>query len=145
VRGDDADESLSDVFWQVARALRHTGRVTLEPFDITPGHSRALGVLMHHGEMRLSELSDHLRIAPRSTTEVVDALEERGLVERKADPSDRRATLVALTDAGTAAGTSIQAARRAEAERFFGGLSEPQRRTLLGILRTLRDDPSSSS
>ena len=50
--------------------------------------------------MRLSELSDRLHIAPRSATEVVDALEARGLVERRPDPSDRRATLVELTEHG---------------------------------------------
>ncbi len=138
MRAEESDESLSEAFWGVARALRHTGRVTLEPWDITPSHSRALGVLMHHGVMRLSELSDHLRIAPRSTTEVVDALEERGLVERRADPNDRRATLVALTDSGTSTGTAIQVARTAEAERFFGGLTASEQATLATILRKLR-------
>ena len=43
--------------------------------------------------MRLSELSDHLHIALRSANEVEDALESRGLVQRRPDPGDRRATL----------------------------------------------------
>jgi DNA-binding MarR family transcriptional regulator len=136
------ENSLSEAFWAVARALRHLNRSTLEPWNITPSHSRALGVLMHHGVMRLSELSDHLRIAPRSTTEVVDGLQEQGLVERQPDPNDRRATLVALTDKGRSTGTTIQAARDAEAERFFGGLSEPERETLSAILRKLRNPPT---
>ena len=50
--------------------------------------------------MRLSELSDRLQIAARSTTEVIDALEARGLVGRRPDPGDRRATLVELTEHG---------------------------------------------
>ena len=87
--------------------------------------------------MRLCELSDHLRIAPRSTTEVVDALEERGLVERRPDPNDRRATLVALTDHGVTVGEAIRAARQAEAERFFGGLSASDRDHLARILGQL--------
>ncbi|MEU0556288.1 MarR family transcriptional regulator [Dactylosporangium sp. NPDC049742] len=111
---------------------------TLEPIGITPGQSRAVAVLMRHGVMRLSELSDHLRIAPRSTTEVVDGLQERGLVERRPDPADRRATLVALTDAGQATAEAIRAARHAEAERFFAGLDAEDRETLGRILRTLR-------
>src|SRR5260370_37630709 len=89
---ENEDESLSEAFWGVARQLRRLTRETLEPWEITPGQSRALGVLMHHGVMRLRELSDHLHIAPRSTTEVVDGLQERGLVERRPDPNDRRAT-----------------------------------------------------
>ena len=134
----DDDESLSDLFWGVARRLRHLSRETLEPWQITPGQARALGVLMQHGVLRLSELSEHLRIVPRSTTEVVDGLQERDLVERRADPHDRRATLVALTAGGTRVGTAIAAARSAEAERFFGSLDAADRAEMTRILRTLR-------
>jgi DNA-binding MarR family transcriptional regulator len=132
------DEGVSEVFWAVARRLRRLSRETVEPWDITPGQSRALAVLGRHGVMRLSELSDHLRIAPRSTTEVVDGLQERALVERRPDPSDRRATLVALTPEGEKVGAAIQATRKAEAERFFGELDSADRAELIRILRTLR-------
>jgi DNA-binding MarR family transcriptional regulator len=135
---EDEGESLSEAFWGVARQLRHLSRETLQPWDITPGHSRALAVLIQHDTMRLSELSDHLHIAPRSTTEVVDGLEERGLVERKPDPNDRRATLVALTGQGRKVGEAIRSARTAEAERFFGDLSESDRAHLARILGKLR-------
>jgi DNA-binding MarR family transcriptional regulator len=110
----------------------------LEPWDITPSQSRALNVLIRHGTMRPSELSEHLRIAPRSTTEVVDGLQERGLVQRRPDPGDRRATLVALTEQGADLSKAIQAARDADAERFFGSLSEADRADLARILRLLR-------
>jgi DNA-binding MarR family transcriptional regulator len=138
VSGDD-EESLAELFWAVARRLRHQSRRTLEPWEINPGHARALAVLMRHGALRLSTLAEHLHIAPRSTTEVVDGLQERGLVERRPDPEDRRATLVALTDEGTRVGAAIRAARNAEAERFFGDLDEADRADLARILRTLRD------
>jgi DNA-binding MarR family transcriptional regulator len=138
----DEDESLSDAFWGVARRLRRLSRETLGPWEITPSQSRAVGVLMHHGRMRLSELSDQLRIAARSTTEVVDGLQDQGLVERQPDPHDRRATLVTLTDQGRTVGTAIRAARDAEVERFFGGLSETDRAELVRILRQLREGPT---
>jgi DNA-binding MarR family transcriptional regulator len=136
-RVDEQAPTLSEAFWSVARELRHLSRETLAPWDITPSHSRALGVLMRHGVMRLSELSDHLHIAARSTTEVVDGLEERGLVERRADPHDRRATLVAPTEDGIRVGKAIRSARDAEAEGFFAGLSETDRTQLARILRKL--------
>src|SRR5688500_10354637 len=72
---------LADLFWGVARQLRHGAKDTSEHWNVTPGQARALAVLTRHGLIRLSVLSEHLRIAPRSTTEVVDALEEAGLVE----------------------------------------------------------------
>ena len=133
------DETLSEAFRSVARQLRDTSQETLAPWDITPSHLRALRVLMYHGVMRLSELSDHLHIAARSATEVVDALETRGLVERRADPDDRRATLVELTEHGASVFDAIRALRGTEAERAFGRLSEADRVHLARILRKLRD------
>jgi DNA-binding MarR family transcriptional regulator len=135
----DGDETLSEAFWSVARQLRHTSQETLAPWDITPSHLRALRVLMRRGVMRLSELSDHLHIAARSTTEVVDALETRGLVERRPDPDDRRATLVVLTEHGTSVLDAIRTARGTETQRAFGRLSQADRAHLARILRKLRD------
>lgn len=135
---DPQDQALPELFWSVARSLRHSSRQTLAPWDLSPSHSRALGELLRHGAMRLSQLSDHLHIAPRSTTEVIDALQERGLVERQADPLDRRATLVMLTEHGKEIGDAIRSARMAEAEQIFGTLSETERKQLNRILRKLR-------
>jgi len=133
------DESLAEAFWSVARQLRETSQETLAPWDITPAHLRALRVLNRHGTMRLSELSDHLHIAPRSTTDVADALESRDLVRRRADPADRRATLVEMTERGAAILEAIRAARGTDAERVFGRLSPADRADLARILRKLRD------
>lgn len=138
-RDPGADESLSEAFWSVARRLRETSHEALAPWDITPSAFRALRVLGRHGAMRLSELSEHLRIAPRSVTEVVDTLESRGLAERRPDPADRRATLAELTERGAGVLDAIRAARGTEAERVFGRLSATDRAHLARILRKLRD------
>lgn len=131
------DDSLADAFWTVARRLRRGTRETLAPFDLSPSHTRALGVLMRHGSMRLSTLSDHLHIAARSATEVVDALEERGFVRRDADPTDRRATLVEATPHGWSVMKDVRAARLNEADRIFDRLSDADRRDLVRLLRKL--------
>jgi len=127
---------LGEAFWAVARQLREVSQETLAPWDISPSHLRALRVLRRHGVMRLSELSDRLHIAPRSTTEVIDALESRGLVQRRPDPGDRRATLVEVTGHGASV---LDAIRGTEAERVFGRLSQADRDHLARILRKLRD------
>jgi DNA-binding MarR family transcriptional regulator len=130
-------ETLSEQFWAAARALRGHTRETLTPWDISPSHARALAVLTRHGAIRLSDLADHLRIAARSATEVVDVLEKRGLVERRPDPDDRRATLVALSPGGMQVTAAIAAARSAEAGRYFDRLSSHDQRELSRILCTL--------
>jgi DNA-binding MarR family transcriptional regulator len=134
-----ADETLSEAFRSVARQLRDTSQDFLAPWDITPSQLRALRVLMRHGAMRLSELSGQLHIAARSTTEVVDALQARRLVERRPDPGDRRATLVEVTEHGASVLDAIRVARGTEAERAFDRLSRTDRAHLARILRKLRD------
>jgi DNA-binding MarR family transcriptional regulator len=133
------EENLLEAFWAVTRRLRVHTRVALEPWHVSPSQSRALGVLSRHGEMRLSALAEHLHIAPRSATEVIDDLEKRGLAVRRPDPSDRRATLVTLTPEGDATVQAINEARAAEGERLFAGLDPADRADLTRILRQLRD------
>ena len=132
------DETLADAFRSVSRQLRETSQETLAPWDINPSQFRALRMLNHHGAIRLSDLSGRLHIAPRSATEVVDALESRSLVERRPDPSDRRATLVEVTAHGTGVLGAIRAARGTEAERLFDRLTPADRDHLARILRQLQ-------
>ncbi|HWS38314.1 MAG TPA: MarR family transcriptional regulator [Actinoplanes sp.] len=133
------EDNLLEAFWAVSRKLREHTRITLEPWHVSPSQSRAVMVLSRHGEMRLSALAEHLRIAPRSATEVIDDLQNRGLVERRPDPSDRRATLVVLTDRGAGTARAIREARAAEGERLFAHLAPADRAELSRILNELRD------
>jgi DNA-binding MarR family transcriptional regulator len=137
---EPSQETLADVFWAVARHLRHRSRDVVEPFGVTPGQARALAVLARDGEVRPGTLAEQLRIAARSGTEVIDALEERGLVTRSPDPDDRRATLVRLTPAGQRVAAEVRAAQRADAQAFFGRLSPEDTTALIRILDTLRTD-----
>jgi len=137
--GPVADESLADALGAVARRLRDKSAETLAPWGITPAHLRALRVLARHGTMRLSELSERLQIAPRTGTEVVDALQAQDLVRRRADPADRRATLAEVTEHGAAILAEIRAARGPEASRVFGRLTPADRAELARILGKLRD------
>jgi DNA-binding MarR family transcriptional regulator len=134
----EPDDSLPEAFWAVARRLRQVTREALAPWDITPAQSRALGTLLRHGPLRLSELAEQLRIAPRSATEVIDALQAHALVERQPDPSDRRAVLVGLTAKGTEVAAAIRSSRDAGAAGFFARLEEHDRAELSRILGTLR-------
>src|SRR3954451_17369785 len=133
----DADEpSLDEQLMGVARALRRRWARGLGP-DLSPHDARALRVIGHHGPTRLGVVADHLRIAARSATDVVDRLESRGLVQRSPDPADRRAMTVSLTALGTSVLAEVDEARRVGAEEFFGALSDRERTSLATILGKL--------
>ena len=132
-------ESLGDAFGAVARRLRAASMTAFAAYDVTPSQVRAIRVLSAHGGVRSKELADHLKIAPRSATEVVDALEAKGLVQRSPDPDDRRAVVVTLTDRGRELSEEVRRARGVETERMFGRLTRADRDDLARILAQLQD------
>lgn len=121
----------------------------LTPFDLSPHQYRALAALvrstMHDGAaarehpdgMRLSEIAERLRIAPRSATEVIDLLETKLLVRREPDPADRRATRVNVTQQGQRLFGLIRSERLKQAEDFFAVLGEADRAELSRLLELL--------
>ncbi len=69
-----------------------------------------LGKVIDDGPMRMSDLADAVRTHPAALTRQVQALESEGYVERSADPTDGRASVVAVTSAGRLAHRRIEAA-----------------------------------
>lgn len=132
------EASLPQLVMRVARTLRRANALGLEPFGLSPHQGRALGVVARHGHdgaLRLSDLAEHLGIAPRSATEVVDALEERGLVQRSPSPTDRRAIVIDLTEAGAKLRDDIEQVRAERGDEFFAGLTASEQKALADLLR----------
>jgi DNA-binding MarR family transcriptional regulator len=77
------------------------------------GLTRARAELLWHlhrrGPVMQRELSQALRCTPRNVTDLVDTLEAVGLVARGPHPTDRRATMVSLTEQGRTAAARLQA------------------------------------
>jgi DNA-binding MarR family transcriptional regulator len=134
-------EDLGDAFGAVARRLRAASMASLSAWDVTPSQMRAIrNLTAHEGGVRSSELAHLLRIAPRSATEVIDALEAKDLVQRSPDPTDRRATLVSLTPRGIELTDEVRRARGLESEKLFERLSRTDRAHLARILRQLQSE-----
>ena len=136
---DDGTAALGDLLMRAARTLRRRFGAVLAPWDLSPHQARALRVVCTGDGVRLSELAEALRIAPRSATEVADGLQDRGLVERAADPRDRRAVVLTATAAGRQVQREVDDARAADAAELFGRLSPADRSALARILRSLTD------
>ena len=130
-------DTTGELLLGTARQLRRRFGAAMAGAGVTPAQGRALRIVCEHHSVRLSVLAEHLRIAPRSATEVVDALEEAGLVRRVADPDDRRATCVEPTDEGRERAAALDEVRREATEEFLAVLPARDRRTLDRILRQL--------
>lgn len=139
--GSLGDDGLEVLLGRAVRALRHTWTVLPDDLDLAPHQGRALRIIDTTGPLRLSALAERLRIAPRSATEVADALQDRGLIERRPDPADRRAVLLSVTSAGARAASRVAAARQAGADAYFGRLTDADRSDLARILQSLLAAP----
>jgi DNA-binding MarR family transcriptional regulator len=138
---ESSGDSTSDLLMTAARSMRRSFGEAMGAWDITPSQARALRIVGELGSVRLSALAERLRIAPRSATEVVDALEARSLVAREPDPADRRATSVVPTAKGARLRDALEEARRTATEQRLAVLGDADRAELDRILRLLVDQP----
>jgi DNA-binding MarR family transcriptional regulator len=136
---DDATGELGELLMRVARNQRRRWREALAPWDLSPHQARALRVVVERDGVRLSDLAESLHIAPRSATEVADGLQGRGLVERTADPADRRAVILRPTAEGRRIRAEVGRARAADNEELLSRLSADDRATLARLLGALLD------
>lgn len=82
----------------------------LRELGLTPGHLKALAVLDPDEPRPMRALADALSCDASMITMITDRLEERGLVERRAQPSDRRVKTLVLTPLGIATRQRLTAA-----------------------------------
>lgn len=120
-----------------ARAVRHAFGARLKAIGLSMSEASMLSYLDDHGSLTQRELADLLQITPASTGSVVDALERRGLVERRSDPSDRRVWRIVAT---AAASTLVADFRRVDDElrsELRRGLRRTDRQELARMLQVL--------
>jgi DNA-binding MarR family transcriptional regulator len=86
----------------------------------------------------MSSVANVLRCDRSAVTWITDRLEERGYVERLADPGDRRVKLLALTDEGRRVREEIMA-RLSQPPDALSRLSKGEQRTLRDLLRKTLD------
>jgi DNA-binding MarR family transcriptional regulator len=113
----------------------------LKPFDVTFARYEVLMLLFlsRRRSLPMRTIGSRLQVHQTSVTNAVDRLEAAGLVARAPHPTDRRATLVELTPAGTdvaeRATTALNAGVFADP-----GLSPSSVASLVAVLRRMRRD-----
>lgn len=109
----------------------------MQESGISYARMRLLGALHCRGPQIMSSISEGLGVTRRNVTALVDALEEEGLVRRRPHPTDRRATVIELTDRGAERMSGMYEEHRAAVAELFEELPEEDRRELIRLLGTL--------
>jgi MarR family transcriptional regulator, negative regulator of the multidrug operon emrRAB len=112
----------------------------LAPWGTSPGRFHLLMVLMHcpEGASNPAALAEWKGVSRATITGLLDGLEKDGLIQRQADPSDRRIIRVNLTDAGRAFLEKITPTYAQWLTDIVGPLSEEERRHLVTLLEKVR-------
>ena len=111
----------------------------LRPHGLTFARYEALVLLSfsRHGRLPMRVMGERLQLHPTSVTNIVDRLQADGLVRRVPHPTDRRATLVEITDSG---GAVLDDATGAVTDIGFGltGLTDDEETQLTALLGRVR-------
>jgi DNA-binding MarR family transcriptional regulator len=109
---------------------------------LTVGEMDVLDALRRRGPLPVGELRRRVRVSSGGATYLVTRLEERGLLERRGTPGDRRARVAALTAQGQALAAAAQPDYADAMRRALRGLGKKERRALLELLRPLDFAPA---
>ena len=102
--------------------------------DLSLTAAAALGSLDRRGPQRITTMAAAEGVSQPSMTQLIQRLEQRGLVERTSDPADGRVALVNLTDAGKAALTARRERNATRVAELLAGLPENDVRALASAL-----------
>ncbi|NML51565.1 MarR family transcriptional regulator [Streptomyces sp. R302] len=106
---------------------------------LTTARAGVLWALFHDGPMTQRVLATRLGVTPRNVTGLLDALQEDGLVARAAHPTDRRATLVSLTDEGRSVTSALRGGRDELAALLFADVPADRLDAFTAILGQVTD------
>jgi DNA-binding MarR family transcriptional regulator len=120
-------------------SLRHRARAAalLAPLGLHPGQEMLLLELARNGPMIQAELGEALGCEPPSVTLMARKLEATGHVRRGPAPSDKRASVVELTESGLALADQVKRLWSALAAETVAGLPPEKVAELPGLLNTL--------
>lgn len=138
----DINAQLVKMLSLVTKRLHHRALSQVAPLDLTPSQGRALREITDAAEpLRIADLASRLSIAPRSATDVVDALEQAGLAVRKPNPADRRTFLLAPTPKGEELCARFLAVSAEAGRALFSCLDHAEQRQLHALLAKLNAQP----
>jgi DNA-binding MarR family transcriptional regulator len=120
----------------VGRAKRTRVPDELQSFSLAPRHLTLLSYLLFDGPTSVNELATRLEVAPTTVSLMVGDLSRKGILERREDESDRRRTIVSITEEHRPA-IDAWLARGAHAwRRALDPLTPDQRRMFIETLES---------
>ena len=125
---------------RLAKLLKSEIGKTFAQFGLNPGEFDVLATLRRSGEpyqLSPTELYNSMMVSSGTMTNRIDGLEKRGLVKRMPDPSDRRGTIIQLTDKGFELIEQTVTAHVANEHRILAALEPSELEAFTVLMRKL--------
>lgn len=139
------NDSLAFLISDTARLMRRRFDERAREIGVTRAQWRALTTINHREGINQGGLAELIEVEPISLCRMIDRLEEAGLVERRRDPSDRRAWQLYLTDKARPLIAHFRGLADALVEHALHGLDEARQAQLadaLGVIRANLTTPA---
>ena len=133
-------ESILGRILRIARYHNHKSTETMKPFGIKNGEADVLSALLHAGPpytLNPKDITKQAYRTPGAITNVMDHLEEKGLIRRNADRENRRNVLVELTPEGLEMARESFLAQTDMDKRLLTMLSPEEKEQLRTLLKRI--------
>ncbi len=128
------DRNLGFLISDIHRLLTAAVDKEVGVLGLTRSQLRVVLHLMRDDGLSQVALADDLQLGKVTVGGLLDRLQEKGLIERRPHPTDRRAKLVYLTLADQEIYEAIVAAGRTILEQVLAGISKAEEKTLIKLL-----------
>ncbi len=130
------------IFFQLAKASQTAHRFwghKISGFNVTPAQAMILNFLSDEDEITSRHLGERTQLDSATLTGILDRLEAMELIERKANPDDRRAISICLTDRGKELSGKTRMAMEEANMEFFEGFSPEEEADIRSLLTRIRE------
>jgi len=130
-----------DLFVLLQEVMRHNHKLlhkNLEPYGLYKGQPKILGLLSHHKALSKKDIAERFKLAMPTVTKTIERLEKNGFVSTFQDSSDKRRTLVKLTDKGREVHDDLISFKKSYAEIIFDGISEEELLQMKSVLEKVK-------
>ncbi|RIV22758.1 MarR family transcriptional regulator [Alicyclobacillaceae bacterium I2511] len=140
---NDANDSPGFLLWQVTTIWQKRIREALEPFDLThPQFVLLYSCYWLHQEAKRDDvtqvqLAQHTKVDVNVTSQVLRALQKRGLINRRPHPTDTRANLITVTREGILLAMRADSAVEEADRTFFSVLDNADRHEMVRFMLEL--------
>ena len=126
------------VLWKAARAVQAYAEKSVTNLEMCGSDFAVLEALLHKGPLPVNEIGRKVLLTSGSITVAVDRLEKKGLVQRRAHGTDRRARIVHLTKTGRKLITHAYTRHAQDIERLASAsLTVTERATMIRLLKKI--------